>query len=79
MNKENQKKYDAFCKKLLEQEIYFLNDWEDAAIKSTPGKNGGFWIKFKGQPAFAAEKDNPVVNDGILQYTEITKEKFETF
>ena len=79
MNKENQKKYDDFMAKLLSKEIYFHNDWDDAVIKSTPEKNGGFWVKFKGQAAFSAEKENSVVNDGILQYKEVTKEFFEKF
>ncbi len=79
MNKENEKKYQAFLKKLTSEEVYFKNSQEDAAIKSVPGKNGGYWVKLKGQPAFATSHLNEVVNGGILEYSEISKAEFERY
>ena len=40
MDEEKQKRYNVFMDKLRTQEMYFVNTFEEAAIKSTPGPEG---------------------------------------
>jgi len=78
MDDENQKKWEAFMNKLVREEVYFRNTYEDSVIKSTPGKNGGIWIKIKGHPAFATDHLNKIYVDGTLEYNECTKKDFDS-
>ena len=81
MNKENQAQYNAFIEKVKKQEVYFLNTYEEAAIRSVPTKTEGiiYYVKFKGEKTFQAEKGSTIIADALLEYKEITKEEYNSY
>lgn len=72
--------YEEFKKKLQTGIVYFINTFEDAAIRSyISGDTLVFHVKFKGEQEFKAQSDNKLVTDAILEHTELTREEYDNF
>jgi hypothetical protein len=76
MTSENEIKYRQFMDKLRNEPIYFINDFEQAAIRSLP-TGVDYWVKFKGREEFKAVPGSKLVSEGIREYTEITEEQYK--
>lgn len=72
--------YSEFNDMILKQETYFINTYEDAVIRST--KNGVgtvFYVKFRGNEEFRAQRNSDVVAEGMREHTIITKQEYDNF
>ena len=70
--------YESFKAKFLTDEpVYFKYSFEEAVIRFEPG--GKYFIKFRGNPEFETKHSNRIVNEGFLEYTEITKAEYDNW
>lgn len=72
-------KQKELLSRLPHEEIYLLNEFEDIAVKSFPGKRARFVAKPKGGNEYEIGYDTTVISDALLEYKEITKEQYEAF
>lgn len=68
----------SFSTKILTQEVFFINDYEDMAFKSVP-ENGTFMAKIKGEEEFQAHPESQVLTDAILMPQEITAAQYASW
>ncbi len=71
--------YDTFITRIQTEVSYFKNTYEKAVLKSTPGKDGKIFVRFKGVPEFEAKQGSGVVAEAILEHALITKEEYDNF
>lgn len=64
-----------FIKKLSSETVFFKNEFENAFIKSVPGK--GYFVKLPGNVQYPGNPESELINDAILQGVEITRAEYE--
>lgn len=67
-------KYSDFQKRMTTETVYFKNEFENAFIKSVPGK--GYFVKMPGTAEFKAENDSELITDAYLEGKEITAAEY---
>lgn len=54
--------------------VYLKNDFENIVLKSTPGKNGKFFVKHPGEQPYEIAFSTNLVTTTWLEFQEISKE-----
>ena len=83
MTKENEKKYQAFLRKLSRETVYFKNTYEEAVLKSVPVikhvPEEGYFAKFKGGKEYKISHDTDMVAEAIMECNEITEADYKNW
>lgn len=69
--------FSEFKERLTSETVYFKYDFEQAVIRSVPGK--GFFVKLKGSDEFKAKDGSKLVTDAILEHKEISEDQYYDF
>lgn len=77
MKKDPKSESKAFLEKLQAGPIFFKNSFENAVIRSEPGK--GIFVKFPGEPEFESSQKSNLVTDAILEHNEISEKEYQAF
>ena len=70
-------KYNEMINKMEVQDVYFINDFEGVAYRSTP--KGDFYGKTKNGKEFKADYSSSIFNDALAEGKEISKESYNKF
>lgn len=72
--------YDVFIEELQSGDVYFINTFEDAAIRSVnEGTSIRYYIKFRDSDEFLADNGNRVVAEAIREHTILSKQEYDSF
>ncbi|GEM_PF-3515829 len=72
--------YREFWYRIQEENMYFVNSFEDAVIRNeVSGDRISYYVKFRGKNEFVAEKESNVVTGGFEEHIIISKEEYEAF
>ncbi len=72
--------FEDFKNKLQSEEIFFINTFEDAAVRSVINDNTlAYYVKFRGKDEFLTQHDSRLVTDAILEHTILTKAEYDNF
>lgn len=71
---------EDFDKKMGSGPFYFLNAFENAAIRTVP-VDGDLkcWVKFKGGKEFQTSYENNIISAAQMDLHELTKEEYDKF
>ena len=70
-------RYNEMINKMEVQDVYFINDFEGVAYRSTP--KGDFYGKTINGKEFKADYSSPIFNDALVEGKEISKEDYNKF
>jgi len=59
--------------------VYLRNEWEGTVLRSIPGNNEEWYVKFPGEQEYKVHHSTPMVTDAFLEWEEITEEEYSTF
>ena len=69
-----------FLKRFGAIPMYFMNNYEQAVIRSEPNpEDCAFYVKFKGEKEFKAQRGSAVVVDVLIEENRITKDQYDNF
>ena len=72
--------YNDFREKLQTEDIYFINTFENAAVRSVITEDGLlYFVKLDGEDEFLTKSDSKLVANAILEHTILTKEEYDNF
>ena len=64
---------------ILKQPVYLFNDYEEAVIRTEPGEEITFYIKFHGGTEFEAKDGSELITDTLLQPLIISEEDYKKY
>lgn len=70
--------YTDFLEMLIKKPIFFINSFEEAAIRTEIEANEiVYYVKFRGEKEFKALNNSSIVAGGIEEHILITQEEYE--
>ncbi len=67
------------AKRLLSGPVFLRNKLEGVVIKSIPGEQIKFFVRFPGGKEYEIHPATHLVTDALLEWTEITEQKYKNF
>lgn len=72
--------YTEFIDMLTKESICFINSYEEAVIRTEiVDKELLYYVRFKGEEEFQAEKGSGIVAGGLEEHSLITKDEYEQY
>jgi len=69
-----------FFKLFSKQPMYFINEYEEAVVRTEPGEVGcNIFVKLKGKQEFKAVRGSSLVVDCLAEAFMITKDEYDNF
>ena len=65
--------------RLMKGNVYLKNEFENIVLRSTPGKNGKFYVKSPGKREREINYSTNLVTETLLEWEEITEEEYNNY
>jgi protein tyrosine/serine phosphatase len=67
------------AERLINDSVYLRNKYENIVLKTIPGKECKYYVKFPGEEPYELNYSTKLVTDTLLEWDEISKKDFESF